>query len=90
MSAPAGGGRTVSVAQADVDYAPQHVLAPGPLGGVIRLQGADGGPPTPLASAFVQFYFVTSDPSGERVAFPVASAVTDDQGNWSAPGPPTE
>ncbi len=74
-------------AGADLTLPPIRVSQPGPLQGVVRLEGIDGGFPTPLPNAVIQFYFVTSDPYGQRVAFPAASAVTDDQGYFSALGP---
>jgi hypothetical protein len=74
-------------AQAGSVAPPTYVLAePGLLAGVVQI-AVDGGLPVP-APAFLQFYFVASDATGDELAIPVASTVTDSQGRWSAAGPP--
>jgi hypothetical protein len=64
------------------------VLAPGILAGVVE-QAGDGGLPLPVP-AYLQFFYVATDGDGDSIAIPVATAVTDSQGRWSAPGPPGE
>ncbi len=62
------------------------LVAPGQLSGIVEVE-IDGGLPIPT-QAYLEFYEVTSDSDGGVVTFPVASAVTDSQGRWSAAGPP--
>ena len=62
------------------------LVAPGQLSGIVEVE-IDGGLPIPT-QAYLQVYEVTSDSDGGVVTFPVASAVTDSQGRWSAAGPP--
>jgi hypothetical protein len=64
---------------------------PGLLSGTVSIEGIDGGQFLPVAGASVQFYYVISDPvdpDGGEIAFPWASTLTDDLGNFAAIGRP--
>lgn len=79
---------TLTVADQAVPYPPIDLPTPGQLAGNLQVSGPDGGLPLPVPFALIQFYFVSSDLNGVPIAIPVASTLTDAQGNWSAPGPP--
>ncbi len=65
---------------------PITLSVPTLLTGIVQFED-DAGLPSP-AQASLQFFYVTSDSDGGALSFPVANAVTDSQGHWSAAGLP--
>jgi hypothetical protein len=66
---------------------PSYVLsAPGQLAGVVEMLDDDGRPIA--VPSYLEFFYVSTDGAGDSIAVPVATAVTDLQGRWSAAGPP--
>jgi len=59
---------------------------PGQLAGIVEVE-VDGGLPI-TTQAYLEFYYVTTDPDGGVVSYPVATAISDSEGRWSAAGPP--
>ena len=78
-----------SVAEAlvgDVDLGNISLYLPGRLTGGVFAEPLDGGP-YPVAQASIDFYFVTENQAFGKVAVPIASGITDQEGRFSVAVP---
>ncbi len=70
----------------DTDLGPQPLYPSARLGGGIFAEPLDGGT-YPVAQASVQLYFITETQAFGKVALPIASGITDQQGHFSVAVP---